>query len=340
MSTFALQPAAEQQLIIDQIAARRGILPLIVEKDFWVCWVLGRIYAHPAMAGTLVFKGGTSLSKVFGVIDRFSEDADLSVSPTALGFVEADLDEAPSTTQRSKRAQRLAAACEDHVRQVVQPTLEAAIHALLGSPQGGAPWLAFEIDRVAGTPNLWFRYPSVLPQPGGYIAKQVKLEFGALTNQQPTGHHHIQPLLADALGLAFEDFRSPVVALEMERTFWEKATILHAEFHRPADQPIKDRSARHYSDMAALWRHPGRDLALQRMDLLEDVVRHKGRFFASSWASYPTAVPGSLRLCPPQAREAELARDLHAMSPMFLGASPTLGHILQALAEAETALNS
>jgi len=340
VTPFALQPAAEQRVLIEQIAARRGILPLIVEKDFWVCWVLGRVFATPGVAESLVFKGGTSLSKVFGVIDRFSEDADLSVSPAVLGFTETDLDEAPSATQRSKRMQRLAAACEDHVREVIQPRLEDSIQDVLGLPKGGAPWLRFEIDPVAGTPNIWFRYPSVLPQAGGYIAKQVKLELGALTDQQPTGRHTIQPLLADALGLIFDDFQCPVVALEMERTFWEKATILHAEFHRPAGQPIKDRSARHYSDMAALWRHPGRNRALERMDLLADVVRHKSRFFASSWASYDTAIAGSFHLLPPQVREAELARDLHAMSPMFLGASPTLASILQALAEAEAALNS
>ena len=81
MSAFAVLPVSERRLIIEQVAARRGILPVIVEKDFWVCWILGRIYATPEMATSLVFKGGTSLSKVFGVIQRFSEDADLSVPP-------------------------------------------------------------------------------------------------------------------------------------------------------------------------------------------------------------------------------------------------------------------
>ena len=68
MSGFALQKVAERRLIIEQVAARRGILPVIVEKDFWVCWILGRIIECPAMAPAVVFKGGTSLSKVFGVI--------------------------------------------------------------------------------------------------------------------------------------------------------------------------------------------------------------------------------------------------------------------------------
>jgi len=331
MSGFALEAVSERRLIIEQVAARRGILPVIVEKDFWVCWILGRIFECPAMAPGVVFKGGTSLSKVFGVIHRFSEDADLSVSPTFLGFTEADLDEAPSSTARPKRMKALGKACEECVAQRFQPALEAAVAEILGPAVPPVPWLRFEIDSVAGTPNLWFNYPSVLPQAGGYIAKQVKLELGSLTSQQPTGHHVIQPMLADVLGEAFPDFRVAVVALELERSFWEKATILHAEYHRPADQTIRDRVARHYSDVAALWHHPSHTKALARMDVLHDVIRHKSRFFASGWASYGTAVPGTFHLVPAEHRHEELARDLEAMRPMFLTEAPTFTVLLKQL---------
>ncbi len=340
MTVFALQPVAERRLLIEQVAARRGILPVIVEKDFWVCWILGQIYATPAMASSVVFKGGTSLSKVFGVIERFSEDADLSVTPVSLGFTEADLDDAPSTSQRNKRMKSLADACQACVTERFQPALEASVSGILGVPSAELFWLKYELDPMAGTPNLWFRYPSVLPQAGGYIAKQVKLELGALTDQQPTGNHVIKPMLADVLGEAFTDFKIPVVALELERTFWEKATILHAEYHRPATQLLRDRLARHYSDMAALWRHPSRSKALARLDLLQDVVRHKSRFFASSWASYDTASPGSFRLVPPEHRHGELARDLETMLPMFLAPQPSFSELLEQLAKAEQELNA
>ena len=340
MSVFALHPMAKRRLIIEQVAARRGILPVIIEKDFWVCWILGRIYATPAMASSVVFKGGTSLSKVFGIIERFSEDADLSVTPASLGFSDTDLDDAPSASQRIKRMRSLAHACEECVVERFQPALEAAISEILGTPASQPSWLKYELDSMAGTPNLWFRYPSVLPQAGGYIAKQVKLELGALTDQQPTGNHVIQPMLADVLGEVFEDFSVSVVALELERTFWEKATILHAEYHRPATQPLRDRLARHYSDMAALWQHPSSSKALARLDLLQDVVRHKSRFFASSWASYDTAIPGSFHLVPPAFRQGELARDLESMQPMFLVSPPSFSELLKQLAEAEADLNT
>jgi len=339
LTAFTSLPQSERRLIIEQVAARRGILPVIVEKDFWVCWVLGRVYATPVMASSVVFKGGTSLSKVFGVIERFSEDADLSVSPSSLGFADADLDLAPSATQRAKRMRALAKACEDCVAKRFQPALEATVASVLGPPSQQSSWLTFEIDPMAATPNLWFQYPSALPQAGGYIAKQVKLELGALTDQQPTGSHVIQPMLADELGAVFDDFRVPVIALELERTFWEKATILHAEYHRPATQHLRDRLARHYADMVSLWQHRSHSKALARLDLLQDVVRHKSRFFASNWANYETAIPGSFRLVPPEHRHLELAKDLEAMKPMFLNPPPKMDHLLLQLAEAELGIN-
>ena len=186
------------------------------------------------------------------------------MTPASLGFAEQDLDEAPSSSQRSKRMQKLAGRCEARVRDDFQPVLESEIVSVLGAAPAGAQWLSYAIDPVAATPNLWFEYPSVLPQPGGYVAKRVKLEIGALTRQQPTGAYSIAPLLADALGMAFDDFSSRVVALELARTLWEKATILHAEFHRPEPKVLRDRSSRHYSDFAALWSDASRGQSLAR----------------------------------------------------------------------------
>jgi hypothetical protein len=340
MSLFATLAATERRLLIDQVATRLGLVAVIVEKDFWVCWTLGRIFATAEVGPHVVFKGGTSLFKVFRVITRFSEDIDLSVAPASLGVPEQYLDEAPSTSQRTKRTDKLARRCEERVREAFQPALEAAIAAVLREPPTSPQWLSYAIDPIAGTPNLWFEYPSVLPQPGGYVAKRVKIEIGTLTRQQPTGDYPIAPLLVDALGESFEDFRSRVVALELERTFWEKATILHAEFHRPRQKSVRDRFSRHYSDFASLWSHASRDRSLARLDILEDVTRHKSRFFASSWASYDTARPGTFRLLPPVTRHAELGRDYEAMRPMFLGDPQPFAEMLDQLARAEELLNA
>ena len=185
---------------------------------------------------------------------------------------------------------------------------------------------------------ILFPYPRAV-EPGSYIPPVVKMEFGSLTDQRPTGTHVIMPFVAELAPDAFDDFRADVVALEFERTFWEKATILHAEYHRPADQSMRDRFARHYADFAALWVHPDGRTAAAQLDLLERVRIHKSRFFASSWAHYGTAVPGSLRLVPPDARHAELRRDYAAMEPMFLSPPPDLETVLATLREAEETIN-
>ena len=104
---FFQRPASDQALIIREAAARRGLLPVMVEKDFWVSWTLAVLFAHPELGRQLVFKGGTSLSKVFGVIERFSEDIDLSVSPAFLGISEESVEQAASRNQRTERMHEL-----------------------------------------------------------------------------------------------------------------------------------------------------------------------------------------------------------------------------------------
>jgi Nucleotidyl transferase AbiEii toxin, Type IV TA system len=177
MPGFATLPLPEQALILNEVAGRLGVGPVIVEKDFWVCWALARLFRTPEVAPHVIFKGGTSLSKVHAVIERFSEDIDLAVSPAALGFAERELNEAPSANQRRKRMQVLALESERCVANRFQPALEAAFSAALGRPAGKSTWLHYELDATAGTPNLLFSYPSALPQPGGYVAKQGGLKF-------------------------------------------------------------------------------------------------------------------------------------------------------------------
>ena len=96
------------------------------------------------------------------------------------------------------------------------------------------------------------------------------------------------------------DWQCDVVALGLDRTFWEKATILHAEHHRPVGKPTPDRFSRHYADVAALARHPATERAITDLDTCERVVGWKRLFFGSAWASYETARPGSFRLLLPR----------------------------------------
>jgi hypothetical protein len=331
---FLTLPAEEQALYVQEAAARRGVSTVVLEKDFWVCWLLGVLFESP-FADALVFKGGTSLSKVFGVIDRFSEDIDLSVSPEFLGL--PALEPEASRNRANKWMTAAEAACGDAVRARIMPALEAAVSPSLGERQGG--WFEYLDDPTTHSPVVLFHYPSAQPKGFEYLRRSVKLEFGSLTDQQPAGRHAVRPWVAEIVPAAFPDWRCEVVALEVERSFWEKATILHAEYHRPADKPTPDRFSRHYADTAALGRHPVARAALAQADLRDRVASWKGRFFGSSWARYDLAKPGSFRLVPPPERMPPLRDDYRAMRDMYLSEPPTFDDILARLAEVERAIN-
>lgn len=139
----------ERRLYIEQAAVQRNVSPVILEKDLWVCWLLGILF-NSGFAGSLVFKRGTSLSKVFGVIDRFSEDIDLSLSPEFLGLPEAGA----SQNQANKWMKHAEAACSTAVQKQIAPTLEASVVAVLGKREG--MWFEFVTEPVTNSPILLF----------------------------------------------------------------------------------------------------------------------------------------------------------------------------------------
>jgi hypothetical protein len=330
---FLSLPDDERRLYIEQAAIRRSLSPVIMEKDFWVCWLLGILF-ESEFAADLVFKGGTSLSKVFGVIDRFSEDIDLSLSPQFLNLPEAGT----SRNQANKWMAKAEAACGQAVQNLITPVLEAATIEALGDR--GQAWFEFLTDPATHSPVLLFHYPSTQPDGLAYLRRSVKLEFGSLTDQQPTGRHPVMPWIADVLPEAFADWKCEVVALEVQRTFWEKATILHTEYHRPADKPTPDRFSRHYADTAALATHSDAIKAVGDNELRNRVAHWKSRFFGSSWARYDEAVSGSFRLVPPLARLSSLRQDYQAMRDMYLSEPASFDDILTTLATLESRINS
>lgn len=285
--------------------------PVILEKDFWVSWLLGILF-ESEFAGSLVFKGGTSLSKVFGVVERFSEDIDLSLSPAFLKLPGAG----SSRNQASKWNAKAEAACGAAVQNQIGPAVESVVAGVLGKKEPA--WFEFLTDANTNSPVLLFHYPSSQPAGFDYLKRSVKLEFGSLTDQQPVGRHPVRPWIADVFPDAFADWRCDVVAPEIERSFWEKATILHMEYHRPADKPTPDRFSRHYADTAALARHSAASKAVDRHELRNRVVQWKSQFFGSSWANHDQAKPGTFRLDPPPERQAALRRDYQAMRDMYL----------------------
>ena len=330
---FLELPPNERRVYFEQAAIRHNLSAVILEKDFWVCWMLALLF-QSQFAGHLVFKGGTSLSKVFGIIERFSDDIDLSLSPAFLKLPEPGT----SRNQANKWMAKAESACGAAVQNQIDPALEEAVQSVLGKRKG--TWLEFLADSATNSPVLLFHYPSSQPTGFDYLKRSVKLEFGSLTDQQPVGRHPIRPWMAGTLPGTFTDWQCEVVALEVERSFWEKATILHTEYHRPSDKLTPDRFSRHYADMAALARHPTANKALDRHDIRDRVVKWKSQFFGSAWAHYDEAKPGTFRLIPHPKRLSTLRLDYQAMRDMYLAEPLSFDEILKTLAILESDINN
>lgn len=336
---FFNRTAEDQATIIREVAAQRGVSAVMVEKDFWVSWTLAVLFAHLEFGEQLVFKGGTSLSKVFGVIERFSEDIDLSVSPDFVGIIEEWVEEAESRNKRTERMKQLEAACIDKVRERFAPELERVAQESLGKPKNGTHWMEFQVDDDTHSPVVLFHYPSNEATGFEYLRRSVKMEFGSLTDQRPAGKHTIRPWVAEEFPELLGDFNCELVALELERSFWEKATILHAEYHRDAAKPIRDRFSRHYADTAAMATRAEISPVLSNHELRQHVADWKSRFFPSSWARYDLAKPGTFHLVPPESRRVELEKDYLAMQPMFLREPPPFVTVLNILTDLESRIN-
>ena len=314
-SVLKLTPGQRAELF-NAAAQKLGIGPVALEKDFWVCWTLRELFALPGIGEHLIFKGGTLLSKVWRAIQRFSEDIDISLSREWLGFAGASDPEHQDTRKKQgRKLEELAAACAAKVAGELRPALLARATELLGA----TGWSL--VVSPHDPQELLFRYPTSLPvMPGTeYIEREVKIECGARSDRWPADDRTILPYVAEAYPDAIRDAVVPVRVLSIERTFWEKATILHAEANRPADKATPGKFSRHYADLAALADHPEAAGALARDDLRARVVEHKQVFFAAAWAKYETAVPGTFLLVPPEERLARIGADYREMQVMYFG---------------------
>jgi hypothetical protein len=228
LNGIARMPADKRAEVFAETADRKGLSEAIVEKDFWVCWILKQLFSIDALSGRLLFKGGTSLSKVFHAINRFSEDIDLAVDYAALGFV-GDRDPRQDSISKTKRSVILAEmmdACQRYIGTEFIQALEKRCREVLGPPD------AWSLAVSEQDPNVVrFRYPRSTGKSLAYVSPQVVLELGTHAEFVPHDRFTIRSFAAEEFPNVVVDGDVGVVALLAKRTFWEKATILHAEPH-------------------------------------------------------------------------------------------------------------
>ena len=341
MNGFVEQPAERRRLICEQAQEKLNLPAASLEKDYWVCWILRELFDIPEWGESITFKGGTSLSKCWNLINRFSEDIDIVIEKDFLGFGGKDSPEtAPSKKQRRKRLANMREAAQKRIHSNLAPILEARIDASLPKSDTWELTAASE-EEDRDNQTLLFRYPSAMANTEAYVRRVVKIEMGARSDYEPAEEKEIQPLLFDA----FPDVLGPstfrVRALAAERTFWEKIMLLHEETYRPADRQRRaGRMARHYYDLWCLITKGVAEKAADRDDIFTRAAQHREIYFNWSWMDYSTLSRGKLRVLPLPEQEEEWRRDYQAMSSeMFFGEVPQFDEVLRVVGNFQKKFN-
>ncbi len=336
---LALSPEDRRQAF-EQAGIRRGLPAGSVEKDFWVCLMLREIFGLPEIGDALTFKGGTSLSKAWGLIDRFSEDIDLTIGRDAFGFGEGQGPEAArSGAERKRRLGEIKSACRALIAQRIQPALDERLRAVFPL---GENW---KLTLDTGDPDsqtLSFAYPSRGGEASlAYLKPVVKLEFGARADPWPAAVRAVRPIVAEEFEALFDAPAVAVRALLPERTFWEKILLLHEENLRPGGGVRRAGLARHYYDVWRLLERGVGDTARVDPALFDQVVAHRQLFFRHTWMNYETMRLGSIQVLPRLEDLEAWRRDYEEMHrEMFADTPPPFETILESLAAYLADLNA
>ena len=334
MDNFLLLKDSDKKVYFDVVANELDVTPQLIEKDFWVCWILKILFSLPESGNHLTFKGGTSLSKCYNVIKRFSEDVDVSIERTFLTSQESiEPDRKQSSKENQRRLDRLKQACQEKIGDVIIPELKDKIGSALSDI------VKWEIKLDADDSDkqtILFTYPSIIDNSmNNYIQPVVKIELGARSDHWPVEVMSVKPYVSNASGKVTIE-GTQVRVLGAERTFWEKATILHAISY---GSKLRTRMSRHYYDVGEMVGSPIYGKAIQNIDLLIKVAEHKALFFKDSKARYDLARSGSLRLMPQDEHIVQLNEDYRQMQEMFFEDPPSFESILEKLKTAEEEIN-
>lgn len=278
-----------------------------------------------------IFKGGTSLSKCFHLIQRFSEDIDLILKWNIL------TDDNPNK-ERSNRQQDM---YNKNINLLAQNFIkEKLVPAMVYDFYNINKDIKIIID---GNDNqiVNLYYPRLYDANEAGILKYIRLEIGPLAALSPTDNIEIFPMISEMKLPMMNQFSTEVETVLPQRTFWEKILILHQEAYRPMDKTIPKRYSRHYFDVFKISMSKHKDVAYNDLTLLTNVREFKKKFYSVGWAQYDLAKPGTFKLVPNKERIKELSLDFLEMKEMLIDNEfETFEELVDGIKLIETEINS
>jgi len=329
MNRIAKAAKKEREELFISTSRAIGLPEAMVEKDFWVCWILDYLFQHSPWTNRLAFKGGTSLSKCFGLINRFSEDIDIVLDWRLLGYEADYLWEERSRTQQEKINKETIIKTNGFLSDVLLPKFQKDFSSVLSDD--------FSIYIDTDDPQtVCFSYPRIFDESA--IISVVRIEMGVLAAWTPVQHETVTPYAVQENPQIFKNPSTKILTVAPKRTFWEKVTILHKEAFRN-DTKFPSRYSRHYYDLYCMNHSVVREQAYSDMELLDRVVKFKNKFYPSSAAHYELAKPGSMRLVPPNNCIEVIRSDYNHMKNMIFGEQPDFNKMMDCISNMEQEVN-
>lgn len=329
MSKLLKISSEELELVIKNTSDKLSMSKAIVEKDLWVCMILKYLFENFKYKDAIVFKGGTSLSKVYKLIERFSEDIDLALDWKVLGYKSEEPYKDRSNTKQLKFNDKLNEDTKVFLRDEFLPVLENDFKdALKGKDY------KFYIDEFDGQ-TICFDYPK--NHKDSSIIQVIRLEIGSLAEPIPASRRKIKTYIEEVYPEVFDE-NIQVVAVDSLRTFYEKITILHREANR-VNGNYPTRYSRHFYDVYKILLTDIKEKSFDNLDLLKAVIEFKKKFYACNWAKYDDIMEGNIKLIPSDEALEIFSKDYDSMKNMLFGEKISFDRIISSIREYEIELN-
>lgn len=336
MNTF-IQLSAEERNLYCRQAAERMEIPLpaaVIEKDFWVCWTLNLLNDMPELKGNITFKGGTSLSKAWGLIERFSEDIDIAINRKVFGQEPPHgAEDAASNTQRKLRLEELENKSAAFITEILLPSLYKKIAEHLKPEE-----FTLKPIQKGNEVNIEFEYPGTLKNELGGLLPVVLIELVPRADEIPNEERKVTSIIFEVFSDILGESSFQVSTLAPERTFLEKLLFIHETLE--GFNKGSERKSRHYYDLFKLYQAGVFERIKANRELLQMVVEHRQTFFRYNTLDYAGILNNGVRVVPTQESWADWRGDYSRTAVMIYNNVPTFDELMEFAQRLENEFNN